>query len=117
MDNIDVLIYAKGLIQDLENSNFFITSENAMMEKDVFEKYLMEFCHQNVKDIGDPTIDEDQLLEIINLTTTEVIKVTLNSLYDKGLIEIVGIDDKGFCAYKSTEKGLEVINNINKKKI
>jgi hypothetical protein len=113
--NIDVLIYVKGIINELERDNFFLPSENPMIEKDIFEKYLIKQCNENITNFNDPEIDDDQLISVIQETTKDVLIVTINSLYDKGLVDISGIDEDGHCCYKATKIGIEVNNQINKK--
>jgi hypothetical protein len=111
MQNIDIIIYAKNLIQELDNDGFFIPNINPMMEKDIFENHLFVFCEENMKQLGEPTVDEEQLEEVINRTTHDVILATINSLYDKGLIDIVGMDESGDCIYAPTDKAVEAIKS------
>lgn len=112
-NNIDVLIYVKGIINGLESDNFFLPSENPMIEKDIFEKYLLKQCYANIAEFGEPEIDDDQLISVIQETTKEVLNVTINSLYNKGLVDISGVDEDGHCCYKATVIGNEVNKHID----
>jgi len=118
---IDVLIYVKNMIVNLEKEGFFLPSENPMIEKEIFERYLIKKCNENILSSGDPSIDEDEFISIIQETTKEVLLITVNSLYDKGLVDICGIDNEGNCLYKATDIGMKVAEisekNIKKKNI
>ena len=112
--DVDVLIYVKNLIEDLDKDNFFLPSQNPMMEKDIFEKYLLKAANENLEAYDDPAIDEEQLVEIIQSTSKEVLTLTINSLYDKGLIDMSGIDEVGDVYYKATDLGCKVSEEANK---
>lgn len=109
----DVLIYVKSVITDL-GDEFFSPSQNPMMEKDVFEKYLSEIVNKNFDEFGCAEIDEDQLVDIIVSTNNEVFNEVINSLYKKGLIDMKGIDSDGDEYYGATKLGHAVVREITK---
>ena len=106
--NVDVIIYLNNLIKGLKEENFFDETVDPLMDELVFRKHAEIFCHENMAIDQDPTLDRFQFEKIIYETYTEVIAKTVNSLYDKELLEVVGMDQDGRVHYAPSKKAKEL---------
>lgn len=115
--NIDVLIYVNNLITELRNGGIFDDPKHIMLDSTKLEEKLIKISTDNLEKDDELEITEEQLFEAMNDTIKTVINETINSLYDKGLFEINGIDSNGNCTYIATPLGIEINDEIKKKNI
>lgn len=106
--NVDVIIYLNNLIKDLKEEDFFDETVNPLMDEDIFRKHAAIYCIENLTEFKDPTLDTLQFEKIIFETHSEVIQETVNSLYKKELLEVVGMNQDGHVLYAPSKKAKEI---------
>lgn len=115
--DVDIVIYVNNVVKDLNEESFFDETVNPLMDETIFRAKLTEFAENNLKEHGEPTLDVIQFETVIVETRKKIISQTIQSLYDKELLEVVATDKEGEPLFAPSQKAKELFGDINKKNI
>ena len=105
---IDIKIYLANL------RKFFTTNEEGAhllaapgIDIEEFLKEVQEVAIHNFEENGDPTLDREQVVKVLQILELNLLKMGLETLVDEGKVEMKNENDEKKSTFKLTEEGIK----------
>ena len=95
MNNVDAIIYAKTLTNELEISGLFDPEVDLFLDKEFTYDEILKTAEENIKSSGAPDMSDEQLDEAIIEGRKKCFDDTYSGLIEKGILNVKAMDKNG----------------------